>query len=127
MDNKNYSNQLCWNCKKATGGCAWSSRLLPVDGWSAKPTTTQEGTRSFEIKHCPEYEDDNIEFITQQRLKQRIMQILNVKNYQLEKMRLSTVVCKLKELGFEIYCYYDEETEKYNRTMYGLKKNKPPS
>ena len=39
MDNKKeyyFSDQLCWDCKNACGGCEWSESLEPVPVWKAK-------------------------------------------------------------------------------------------
>lgn len=59
---------ICWNCKKACGGCSWSRDFVPVDGWSAIPTkvlvlnTKSNGAReriftdSFDVYYCPEFE-----------------------------------------------------------------------
>lgn len=55
--------QLCWECKYATGGCEWSSRLEPVPGWKAKPAPQnifQNGEmyirNGYSIKSCPKFE-----------------------------------------------------------------------
>ena len=56
-------NQLCWSCGKACGGCNWSARLEPVQGWDAEPCRrvyrdAAIGTRyvdSYIIRGCPEY------------------------------------------------------------------------
>ena len=29
---------LCWQCRRATGGCEWSAFLQPVPGWQAERT-----------------------------------------------------------------------------------------
>lgn len=50
--------QLCWQCKKACGGCSWSKCLIPVVGWTAKPTIVKDSTGdfpSYKIKKCPEF------------------------------------------------------------------------
>ena len=33
---KNYTDSLCWHCEKTCGGCSWSRKLIPVEGWEAK-------------------------------------------------------------------------------------------
>lgn len=56
--------QLCWDCKKACGGCAWSRNLTPVKGWVAEPTTirfkgkngVEHITDTYKIFECPEFE-----------------------------------------------------------------------
>jgi len=54
------SDQLCWHCKNACGGCAWSRHLEPVKGWKAKAvfhdSTCKEKT--YHITDCPEFEAD---------------------------------------------------------------------
>lgn len=48
---------LCYYCAKATtGGCSWSKKFIPVEGWKAKPTILDGGrTHSFEVFRCPEF------------------------------------------------------------------------
>ena len=54
--------QLCYSCKKACGGCSWSKKFEPVEGWTAVPTIIRNGfrnhqdTQSYKITACPEYE-----------------------------------------------------------------------
>lgn len=60
---RNERGQICWRCKKATGGCSWSSFLQPVEGWNAIPTMVKnrEGKsiyNSFKILYCPLFEED---------------------------------------------------------------------
>ena len=31
-----YPRQICWDCKKSSGGCRWSTYLQPVKGWTAQ-------------------------------------------------------------------------------------------
>lgn len=55
--------QLCWSCAKACGGCPWSDRFEPVQGWDAESCRrvyrdAAVGTRyidSYTIRECPEY------------------------------------------------------------------------
>lgn len=51
--------QLCETCKRACGGCSWSDKFEPVEGWDAVPTIINEGDgriiHSFKIKNCPLY------------------------------------------------------------------------
>ena len=42
---------LCWGCEKACGGCSWSKKFVPVEGWKAIPTE-----KSFDVYECPEFE-----------------------------------------------------------------------
>lgn len=54
------NSTLCWECSKATGGCAWSNNLEPVNGWDAvlvKKTTTRPYD-TYRISNCPEFNRD---------------------------------------------------------------------
>lgn len=43
---------LCWDCAKATdGGCTWSEKHEPVDGWDADETGN-----GYMVGRCPEFE-----------------------------------------------------------------------
>lgn len=62
----NGKEQPCWTCKKATGGCNWSNRLEPVEGWEAKRVRREMWRKDmenygYEIIRCPEYEKDEEE------------------------------------------------------------------
>lgn len=53
----------CWDCKNAVGGCSWSSRFIPVDGWDARETTIRgvpagARTPSYHVISCPEFVPD---------------------------------------------------------------------
>ena len=56
--------QPCCNCKKFAGGCSWSRKFEPVEGWTAVPTMINHGgnngkprlTESYMIIKCPEFE-----------------------------------------------------------------------
>lgn len=60
------SDQPCWDCKKALGGCSWSQDFIPVAGWEAQKTVKSGGARSdgvknppvesYRITFCPEFE-----------------------------------------------------------------------
>lgn len=64
------SQQLCWTCANACGGCEWSDHHLePVPGWDATSTSRvlkvggkgKGGTRvasSFVIHYCPKFRRD---------------------------------------------------------------------
>ena len=52
------NNQLCWDCKKACGGCSWSSCFKPVDGWDAEESIVKDNSGdiiSYKVKKCPEF------------------------------------------------------------------------
>ena len=62
MNNKKeyyFSDQLCWDCKNACGGCEWSKSLEPVPGWKAKKIKKVDHGFEYEtysIKKCPKFE-----------------------------------------------------------------------
>ena len=53
---------ICWNCGKATGSCAWSKNLKPIPGWNATivPRDTYGSGKDFtyDIQGCPEFISD---------------------------------------------------------------------
>ena len=58
---------LCWDCKKATGGCVWSDSKdeIPVPGWKAEQTklrlfNTGTVACSYAVVECPEFERDAV-------------------------------------------------------------------
>lgn len=53
---------LCWDCKNALGGCSWSQRFDPVDGWEAivtKPAVylseAMQKIPDYCVIKCPEF------------------------------------------------------------------------
>lgn len=46
---------ICWDCKKCTGDCDWSSNFTPVEGWTAIKDNV---SGSYTVVSCPEYEED---------------------------------------------------------------------
>lgn len=51
---------LCWECERATGGCPWSDRLLPIEGWKAirvKATSTRPYS-TYLVIECPGFKRD---------------------------------------------------------------------
>lgn len=58
-NNYSKSEQLCWSCKNACGGCPWSKNLTPVEGWIAEPTVIRDSGKpamhSYKITYCPKY------------------------------------------------------------------------
>lgn len=54
---------LCWDCRRALGGCSWADRFCPVDGWAAEETLLYVNDRhrkdpvpSYRVIRCPEFE-----------------------------------------------------------------------
>lgn len=68
------SNELCFNCQNACGGCSWSAldpatnkpKYEPVPGWTAKKVMLKVGyahgkvtwVQTYHIKACPQYTPD---------------------------------------------------------------------
>jgi predicted nucleic acid-binding Zn ribbon protein len=56
---KKQKDQLCWSCANATGGCSWSSKLQPVEGWNAIEVMVKEkdgyAFRTYKIMSCPKH------------------------------------------------------------------------
>jgi hypothetical protein len=55
------TEQLCWRCKNACGGCNWSRFLMPIDGWIAESTIVKDSSgdfSSYRIRKCPEFIKD---------------------------------------------------------------------
>lgn len=53
--------QLCWTCQRACGDCSWSQSLIPVEGWTATPSsikTTGKEEPTYHIELCPLYIPD---------------------------------------------------------------------
>ena len=62
------ANSLCWECKRAYGGCSWSRDFVPVEGWEAEATIingVREGkkplVKSYDVKRCPLFVQDRKE------------------------------------------------------------------
>ena len=51
------SQTICWDCKKAIGGCSWSETLTPVEGWTAIQND-KDNTESYKVIMCPLFERD---------------------------------------------------------------------
>lgn len=50
--------QLCWSCKNACGGCSWSSKYQPIEGWEATHVYRIDAGRqmdTYSITACPEF------------------------------------------------------------------------
>lgn len=72
--NKKTQTNICFDCKKACGGCSWSElnpdtgkpRFEPVPGWTAEKTVLRTGTdmhgvqkiETYAISACPLFEED---------------------------------------------------------------------
>lgn len=68
------SETLCWKCAiPGTRGCRWDAELLPVDGWTAEPTTT-DGFETFHVIHCPLFVQEERRKVKPQKLTEPIKQ-----------------------------------------------------
>lgn len=69
------TQQLCWTCKNALGGCPWTEydpienrvKFEPIPGWTAEPRRRSAGHRhdgreiwldSYRITACPMYDEE---------------------------------------------------------------------
>lgn len=53
---------LCWRCKNCFGGCSWSEKFEPVEGWNAERTVIKYfniETPSFLVRDCPLFIEDD--------------------------------------------------------------------
>lgn len=54
-------DSLCWYCINACGGCSWSRKLIPVEGWKATEVTNKDVCdsflKSYKVIECPEFEE----------------------------------------------------------------------
>lgn len=81
------ASNICIDCKKSCGLCAWSAKLKPVEGWTATPIKKRVSSGSlvdgFYVVACPKFEFDergknerrwssNETTILKQLLKQRL-------------------------------------------------------
>lgn len=51
---------ICWDCRFAVGGCSWSSKFKPIEGWTAyevKPSNTKPYS-TYMVEQCPKFERD---------------------------------------------------------------------
>ena len=53
---------ICWECKKACGGCSWSKTLTPVEGWEVVETgdptwlsSIRKVVPTVRVVECPEF------------------------------------------------------------------------
>ena len=55
---------VCWDCRKACGGCSWSNHWdhTPVPGWTAVETKVRMNNdvyaQSYIVLECPEFDRD---------------------------------------------------------------------
>ena len=119
--------QVCWDCKKATGGCSWVDDFKPIEGWDARPTVVDDMEQSFEIKSCPEFEEDDIKLISLKELGLLLKLDSTYINMYLKgkyknKKFANKYQERLKTLGFKVIVYKDDE-KKY--CHYGIEKLTP--
>ena len=51
-----YPRQICWDCRKSSGGCRWSTYLQPVKGWTAQYVPARpQNPATYSIIACPEF------------------------------------------------------------------------
>ena len=99
--------QLCWNCKRATGGCSWSASGEPVENWIAEPTVVMdvEGEiASYKIMGCPLFEsDERCRFRELRRVSFReLAEIIKVNYRHLREISTDEIRRRCKREGFDI-------------------------
>ena len=100
---------ICWECKKATGGCSWSKKKAkPVDGWEADSTIVKGDGYTFPsylVKQCPEYAQDDKRILPTEK----IAEILGVCRTTINKRPKSDTVERLAAKGITArYNYQDK-------------------
>ena len=53
---------ICFDCQKACGGCAWSTDFTPVPGWTAEKVMHKYAgvwKPNYHITACPEFVPDD--------------------------------------------------------------------
>lgn len=58
VDFSSVTTNICFDCKKAVGGCSWSEKFEPVEGWKAEPSIIAGYIESYYITECPLFERD---------------------------------------------------------------------
>lgn len=62
MRNDFHTTSICGDCAKSVGFCSWSSRLIPVKGWNARPVERRlcGGGKAigYAVTECPLFELD---------------------------------------------------------------------
>lgn len=68
MGRGGYDQSICWDCRKACGGCSWVDEFIPVKGWKAcqKPIKAEHNGQdlilgSYLVRSCPEFIRDSKE------------------------------------------------------------------
>ena len=65
---------ICWDCRRATGFCAWSKSFKAVKGWKAVPTKIQRVTPPYDtidsylVIECPLFEPETKKHVPQDEL-----------------------------------------------------------
>lgn len=48
----------CWDCKNCLDGCQWAKEKKPIEGWKVKERKYKDGTVSWCVLDCPEFQAD---------------------------------------------------------------------
>ena len=54
------SSTLCWDCANACAGCEWSRNHIPVKGWKAEKSYSEEYGDCYRVIECPKFDRDSI-------------------------------------------------------------------
>lgn len=108
MGNKEQFEQLCWDCKNATGLCPWSAWHEPIEGWTATPTVIDnmgEKIRSYKITACPMFikEEERKRICPGDRIKLEILsEVLNVRPRTIKSWSDKKIIKALAQKGLDV-------------------------
>ncbi len=104
---------LCWECKKATGGCSWADSLEPVEGWEATPTEVYGETyTSYCVTSCPQFKLDDKRTITVKEIAEILNMNIRVLFRRL-KAKPELIKEQLKNKGYELMVIINKERHFY--------------
>lgn len=92
---------LCWQCRKATGGCTWADELKPVEDWEAEATVIKgDGytENSYHVKSCPEFEPDKRQIITLER----VAEMIGVSERTVYRWNVNDITERAKQRGYNL-------------------------
>ncbi len=100
----NKDTQLCWKCKRATGGCGWSRSGKPIKGWDAEKVTLKDlegDIRTYKIKKCPLFLPDDIRQGGEINIRE-LAEIIKIPYEEIRRKKDEALVKIAKERGIRI-------------------------
>lgn len=110
----NKPETLCFRCGNSCGGCSWSDRFEPVDGWRAAETIVKgdrgplraKQIQSFIVQECPKHKTDKplrAESVCDQGVKHLLYAMLNrlVSDYANAVIRIQAETNSDKAVGYQ--------------------------